>query len=105
MWAPPSRSLKLSTKSFRENLCRRVARRARGRGCRRGDEAAREGRTELYMATRDVLQSDWSCPILYARAADLELGVKASGWESALDLYRLQMVPRAAIAVIDPDQA
>lgn len=58
------------------------------------DDAAREGRAELFMAGEHVLESDWSCPVLYVRSLDLGLGLQSASWEDSFDLYRIQGVRR-----------
>jgi hypothetical protein len=59
---------------------------------KRVDQAVREARAELYLGGKRLSDSDWSCPVLYARSKQLGLGTEGLRWEAAFDLYSVRNI-------------
>jgi CHAT domain-containing protein len=43
---------------------------------KRVDQAVRDGRSELFLGIERYFESDWSCPVLYARSDYMHLGLE-----------------------------
>jgi hypothetical protein len=43
---------------------------------KRVDQAVRDGRSELFLGIQRYFESDWSCPVLYARSDYMHLGLE-----------------------------